>query len=290
MTNRKPRRAGGRPARPHPSRRAKAPAQASDGSGPFWLFGIHPVLTAAANPARACRRLLMSPEAEARVGPRLRAALDSRARAGAAAWSRIEAAAREEIDRLLPPESVHQGLAALVEPLEQPDLTEVLDLARAQAVPERAAPRPVLVVLDQVTDPHNAGAILRSAAAFGARAVIAPKRHAAPETGTLAKAASGALDIVPYVKVANLARALEDIKAAEFWILGLADEAERTLGEADPGGPVALVLGAEGPGLRRLTRESCDLLARLPTRPPIEALNVSNAAAVALYELLAKSG
>ena len=127
-------------------------------------------------------------------------------------------------------------------------------------------------------------------ARLGVTEVIAPKRHAAPETGTLAKAASGALDVVPYVKVSNLARALEDIKAAGFWILGLADEAERILGEADPGGPVALVLGAEGPGLRRLTREACDLLARLPTRPPIEALNVSNAAAVALYELLAASG
>ena len=287
MTNRKPRRATAPAARPGRRPGARGAAQHRQEAGPFWLFGVHPVLAAAANPRRSCRRLLLSAEAEHRIGPRLRAVLDGRSGTGADLWPGIETAGRDEIGRMLPPDAVHQGLAALVERLDQPDLADLLDAPRARPAAGDASPRPVLVVLDQVTDPHNVGAILRSAAAFGACAVIAPKRHAAPESGTLAKAASGALDVIPYLPVANLARALAEIKAAGFWTLGLAGEADRALAEADPGGPIALVLGAEGPGLRRLTREACDVLARLPTRPPIEALNVSNAAAVALYELLA---
>lgn len=293
MTNRKPRRSAVPAARPGRRPGPRHAAQDARDTGPFWLFGAHPIMAAAANPRRSCRRLLLSAEAATRFGPRLRAVLDGRSGAGAERWPGIDTAGRDEIAHLLPPDAVHQGLAALVEPLDQPDLADILDAARARtapgAAPESAAARPVLVVLDQVTDPHNVGAILRSAAAFGAGAVIAPKRHAAPETGTLTKAASGAFDAIPYLRVANLVRALAEIKAAGFWTLGLAGDAERTLAEADPGGPIALVVGAEGPGLRRLTREACDLLARLPTRPPIEALNVSNAAAVALYELLAKA-
>ena len=286
MTKRKPRRPAAPATRTGRRPGARVAAQRPREPGPFWLFGVHPVLAAAANPKRSCRRLLLSAEAERRIGPRLRAVLDGRSGADAHAWPGIETAGRDEIDRLLPPDAVHQGLAALVEPLDQPDLADVLDAARALPAGADAGPRPVLVVLDQVTDPHNVGAILRSAAAFGARAVIAPKRHAAAESGALAKAASGASDAIPYLPVVNLARALAEIKAAGFWVLGLAGEADRALAEADPGGPVALVLGAEGPGLRRLTREACDMLARLPTRPPVESLNVSNAAAVALYELL----
>jgi 23S rRNA (guanosine2251-2'-O)-methyltransferase len=188
-----------------------------------------------------------------------------------------EILARAEIDRLVPPGSVHQGIALLAEPLTEPVFEEVIDAAAAAGAP--------LVVLDQVTDPHNVGAILRSAAAFGAGAVVAPERNAPRISGVLAKSASGAVDIVPFLRVVNLARALRQIKEAGFWCVGLDAAAEQTLAAADLTGRIALVLGAEGAGLRRLTRETCDTTLRLPTRPPIASLNVSNAAAVALYEL-----
>ncbi|MCH6587462.1 MAG: RNA methyltransferase, partial [Proteobacteria bacterium] len=199
--------------------------------------------------------------------------------------------AQGDIARNLPEGAVHQGLALLARPLAQPDLRAVLagpgirlagpgtrGAAEGRAAEGRAAEgraaegRAVVVVLDQVTDPQNVGAVLRSAAAFGARALITTRRHAPPESGSLAKAASGALEHVPYLQVGNLARALETLKTAGFWGLGLSGEAEQTLAEADPGGALALVLGAEDTGLRRLTREACNIMARLPTRPPIDAL------------------
>lgn len=240
---------------------------------PYWLFGVHPIQAALRNPRRRLHRLLHTAEAGTQ-----HAGLLAEARTRASGPPRQEPIDRDSLSRLLPSGAVHQGLALLAEPLPAVDIYEVCDgLA--------AAERAVLVVLDQVTDPQNVGAILRSAAAFGARAVICTERHAAAETGTLAKAASGALDHVPLVAVTNLVRAMETLKEAGVWCAGLAADAPQTLAEADLSGKVAIVLGAEGTGLRRLTREHCDLLVRLPTRGPIAQLNVSNAAAVALYEL-----
>lgn len=179
-----------------------------------------------------------------------------------------------DLGRLVPSDAPHQGVVVEVEPLEDAWLDEILADAPDDAV---------LLVLDQVTDPHNVGAILRSAAAFGAIGMVTQDRHSPPESGALAKAASGALETVKWVRSVNLARALEDIAEAGFWRIGLTGDADMDLKEALGPKRVALVLGAEGPGLRPNTREHCDALARLPITDAVESLNVSNAAAVALY-------
>ncbi len=228
-----------------------------------WIYGLHAVSAALANPRRKIRRLIATPEAADKL---LRA--DPRAHP--------EKVERQEIDTALPPGAVHQGVALLADPLDQPALEDVI---------AGAGDRAVIVVLDQVTDPHNIGAVLRSAAAFGALAVVQTERGAPGATGIVAKSASGALEAVSLVTVTNLARALDALQQADFWCVGLDGGAERTLAETAPSGRIALVLGAEGKGLRRLTRSHCDLLVRLPTRAPVASLNVSNAAAVALYEL-----
>ena len=216
------------------------------------------------------------------------AALDNPERKVSRAWATREAAAfmqfpaevpvtlaeAPDLGRLVPHDAPHQGVVIEVEPLEDVWLEEVL-----QAAGERAP----LLVLDQVTDPHNVGAILRSAAAFGAAGIVTQDRHSPPESGVVAKAASGALERVPWVRVVNLARALDEIGEADFWRIGLAGDADITLREALGPPRVALVLGAEGPGLRPNTREHCDAIARLPISDSVESLNVSNAASVALY-------
>ena len=180
----------------------------------------------------------------------------------------------QDLARLVPSDAPHQGVVIEVEALEDSWLDETLAHA-----PERA----ILLVLDQVTDPHNVGAILRSAAAFGAIGIVTQDRHSPPESGVLAKAASGALERMPWVRVVNLARALEEIGEAGFWRVGLTGDAEMELKQALGSRRVALVLGAEGGGLRPNTREHCDALAHLPIGDAVESLNVSNAAAVALY-------
>ena len=179
-----------------------------------------------------------------------------------------------DLGRMVPHDAPHQGVVVEVEPLEDIWLADLLADA-----PERA----ILLVLDQVTDPHNVGAILRSAAAFGVVGIVTQDRHSPPESGALAKAASGALERVPWARVVNLARALEEIAEAGFWRIGLAGEAKTDIKDAVGPKRVALVLGAEGPGMRSNTREHCDALARLPITDEVESLNVSNAAAVALY-------
>ena len=179
-----------------------------------------------------------------------------------------------DLGRLVPRDAPHQGVVIEAEPLEDLWLGDLL---------AEAGERSVLLVLDQVTDPHNVGAILRSSAAFGALGIVTQDRHSPPEGGVIAKAASGALERVPWARVVNLARALEEIAEAGFWRIGLAGDAQTELKDALGPPRVALVLGAEGPGMRSNTREHCDALARLPISDAVESLNVSNAAAVALY-------
>jgi 23S rRNA (guanosine2251-2'-O)-methyltransferase len=179
-----------------------------------------------------------------------------------------------DLARLVPGDAPHQGVVIEVEPLDDIWLDGLL---------QNAADGSVLLVLDQVTDPHNLGAILRSAAAFGAMGIVTQDRHTPPESGVVAKSASGALERVPWARVVNLARALEEIGDAGFWRIGLAGDADTELKSALGPSKVALVLGAEGAGLRHNTREHCDALAKLPITDAIESLNVSNAAAVALY-------
>jgi 23S rRNA (guanosine2251-2'-O)-methyltransferase len=216
------------------------------------------------------------------------AALDNPQRKIVRAWATREAAASlpfpkdlavtladvADLGRLVPHDAPHQGVVIETEPLEEIWLEDILHQA-----PERA----ILLVLDQVTDPHNVGAILRSAAAFGAIGIVTQDRHSPAEGGVVAKAASGALERVPWARVVNLARALEEIGEAGFWRIGLAGDADTDLKDALGPQRVALVLGAEGPGLRHNTREHCDALARLPIGEGVESLNVSNAAAIALY-------
>jgi 23S rRNA (guanosine2251-2'-O)-methyltransferase len=246
--------------------------------GDHWLYGRHAVAAALANPRRRWRHLAVL-ASEAPSAAALVAGAPAR-RIGAG--EPIGILDRAALAALLPDGAVHQGWALEVEPLPPADLDELL----RQAPPQRT----VIVVLDQVSDPHNVGAVLRSAAAFGALAVIVAAHGAPAATGALAKTASGALELVPLIRVVNLARTIEHLKAAGFWSCGLDENAPQSLGELDLGPRAALVLGGEGGGLRRLVREHCDHLARLPTGPAMPSLNVSNAAAIALYELARRTG
>jgi len=287
MSKRKPPRSRIAPRQaPRPPQRAAAQArgdgpgdapgrpQARSGGEPqsYWIYGEHAVRAALANPGRQLRTLLIGQEAGGR-----QAASAAAGRAGLEVRSGVP---REAFSRLLPDSAVHQGIALEALPLRQPDLESL--------PPAPEGRRSLVVLLDQVTDPQNVGAILRSACAFGARAVVATDRNAAAEGGLLAKAASGALEAIPYIRVTNLVRALERLKAGGHWSVGLSAEAGPLLADLDLGSAAVLVLGSEGRGLRRLTAEHCDFQARLPTLGALADLNVSNAAAVALYELLGR--
>jgi 23S rRNA (guanosine2251-2'-O)-methyltransferase len=232
-----------------------------------WLYGRHAVVAALANPERRLHRLLVAGEPPALpTGCPLAP----------------EHATRDQIETVLPSGAVHQGLALLADP---PVETSIEEFCTEAAM----APRALAVVLDQVSDPQNVGAVLRSAAVFGAGCVIVSDRHAPPPTGALAKAASGALEAVPLIRAVNLVRALAALKEAGFWCIGLDAAADTPIGQAGRFPKTALVLGAEDDGLRRLTRESCDLLVRIPGVGPLSSLNVSNAAAVALYAVTGDS-
>ena len=232
-------------------------------TGAVRLWGRHAVEAALKNPERRHRKLWATREGVASLDGDLPPDFP------------LEWAAPADLARLVAREAPHQGLVLECDELEDVFLDEVMDHDPA---------RPI-VVLDQVTDPHNVGAILRSAAAFNAAAIVTQDRHSPPESGTLAKSASGALEVVPWVRVVNLARALDELAEAGYWRIGLDGDGKVTLGEALPAGPVALVLGAEGEGMRHNIVQHCDTIARLPIASAIESLNVSNAAAIALYAI-----
>ncbi len=223
------------------------------------LFGLHAVEAALANPKREVVRLI----ATENTADRLAALIAKRALS-------VEQASPRDLDRLLGSDSVHQGVALEVEPLPPVWLDEIDESG-------------ILIVLDQVTDPHNVGAVLRSAAAFGASGLVLTERHSPPLSGALAKVASGALDIVPVVLVKNLAQALSELGQRGVMRVGLAEEGSEALEGLPLTKPLALVLGAEGKGLRHLSKEHCDTLARISTRSALTSLNVSNAAAIALH-------
>ncbi len=236
-------------------------------TGAVRLWGRHAVEAALGNPERNHRKLWATREGVASLSGELPADFP------------VEWAQPADLGRLVARDAPHQGLVLECDALEDVFLEDVL---------AGDAARPVLV-LDQVTDPHNVGAILRSAAAFDVAAIVTQDRHAPPESGVVGKAASGALEVVPWVRVVNLSRALEQLAEAGYWRIGLTGEAEFTLSEALPAGPVALVLGAEGEGMRHNVAQHCDALAKLPISGAIESLNVSNAAAIALYAVATRA-
>jgi 23S rRNA (guanosine2251-2'-O)-methyltransferase len=255
-------------ARPDRSRHRIPRRSTEPPAGGLWLYGRHAVEAALANPQRSCHRLLATAEARARLGA-------SAQRAGL----EVVTVERGELDRRLGAETVHQGLALSVAPLPRFGL-------RRACLPEPG--RNLVLMLDQISDPHNVGAILRTAAAFEVRAVVMAERRTAPLGGAVAKAASGALDLVPVVEVVNLARALDELAEMGYWRIALDGQAEQPIDAAPEADSLVLVLGAEGEGVRRLVREHCDFCARLPIAPAMESLNVSVACGIALYALAAR--
>ncbi len=239
-----------------------------------WLYGHHPVAAALANQERRVLRLLATPEAMER--------LREDASVPQGVLTRAHNVSRKEIDNIVGENAVHQGVAMFTRVIDH-HLEDVLEIAK-----ERESC--CVVLLDQVSDPHNVGAILRSAAAFDASAVITLDRRAAAETGALAKSASGALDRISFVQTTNLSRAIEVLQQNQFWVIGLEADGEKKLSEIDLKGRIAFVMGTEGEGLRRLVRENCDQVVRLPINAASESLNVSNAAAIALYERVRQIG
>jgi len=245
--------------------------------GPPWLYGRHAVIAALENQARHCHRLIVTKEFLTTHGEELQKTLDTseRKRPGA------ETCERHVIDDTLgasAQNAVHQGIALQADPLPRKNLEDILPVLSQN---ETA----LVVVLDQATDPQNIGAVLRSAAAFGAQAVLIPERNAPETTAALAKAACGALERIPFIRITNLSRSLDQLKEEGFWSVGLDGYADTLLSKIDMKGKTVLVMGSEGSGLRRLTKENCDFLAKIPISKAVESLNLSNATAVSLYEI-----
>jgi len=251
---------------PQKSRRGeKSRRGPTPGSNKVVLFGKHAVRSALDNPRRRFIRLMATQKALAELGP-----LPEDIKVG----RNVDIMDVRDLSMFVPHDAVHQGVVLECHPLDDVHLLDIC---------ETSSDRSVILVLDQVTDPHNVGAILRSAAAFGADAIVTQDRNSAPESGTLAKSSSGGLEVVPWAQVVNLARALDVIADAGYWRIGLDGTADLELADALPTGKLCLVLGAEGRGLRPNTAQHCDTLAKLPMTGKVESLNVSNAAAVSLY-------
>ena len=263
-SNRRPNNTG---ERSHKREKGKSIQKTS--SNGLWLYGKHAVLAALENPMRKIKRLMITKRSHDQYQQALTDIhLNHRA-------LNPEIAAIEVFEKNLPADSVHQGIALLTEPLPDSHMDECCVALKEQ--------KNLVLVMDQVTDPHNVGAIIRSAAAFGAKAIITTDRHAPPESGVLAKSASGALEALPWVRVTNLSRALDQLAEMGYWRIGLDGYAKQDIRDADFGDNIALVLGAEGKGIRKGTADHCDGLVKLPISRTVESLNVSNAAAVALY-------
>jgi 23S rRNA (guanosine2251-2'-O)-methyltransferase len=255
------RRGGGKPGdkRGETGRRPAWRGREAASDGPVILYGWHTVVAALANPQRHILKLMLTENSARRLSDEN---IDTRVAP--------EIVRPALIDQRLGPDAVHQGLLAEAEPLPSPDI---------DSLPQQG----IVLVLDQITDPHNVGAIMRSAAAFGVKAIVTTARHSPEATGVLAKSASGALELVPLITVQNLARALTEMNDHGFMTVGLDSKGNENLGEIVLRQPLALVLGAEGKGLRQLTRDTCSILARLDMPGEIKSLNVSNAAVLALY-------
>lgn len=271
---------GSKSAAPHHARSGSAhrssnpvrsrPGERASGHNDLWLFGHHAVLAALHNQNRIIRRLLLTKRSLEQYREELQKIIESKPNLTA------EIVTIDILENQLPDNCVHQGIALLTKPLPPVDIKECCGITSNESH--------LVLILDQVTDPHNVGAIMRSATAFGARAIISPERHSPPESGTLAKSASGALEILPWIRVTNLSRTLDELAEMGYWRLGLDGTAEMSIKEADFGRHIALVMGAEGKGLRKGTQSHCDALIKLPIKRTMESLNVSNAAAIALYE------
>lgn len=245
----------------------------------LWIYGVHAAMAALANPRRTILRIVTS--AQSGLDADAAAAAETAEAAGAPPRPKPEIRDRREIDALLPPHAVHQGIAVHVERLAAENIETLCPAPDDDA----SRPRRLIVVLDQATDPQNIGAVIRSAAAFGALGVVVHDRHTPDITGAMAKAASGGVEQVPLVRVTNLARTLAYLKEVGFWCVGLDGHTDKSLTDGVlESGDIALVLGAEGQGLRRLTLETCDIVAKIPITSAVESLNLSNAAAIALYE------
>ncbi|MBO6827617.1 MAG: 23S rRNA (guanosine(2251)-2'-O)-methyltransferase RlmB [Sneathiella sp.] len=248
---------------------AKSGSELSDRDS--WLYGDHAVLAALDNPDRKIKRFLVTESKLQHVMEAHPGLIKNP--------SMAEIVSNDDLRDLLPEHAIHQGLALKANPLREYDIEDIPSFQNNEGYS-------TVAILDQVTDPHNVGAILRSAAAFEIDALILPERHSPPITGVLARSASGAVETVPLVRVNNLARALDKLADMGYWRIGLDGRADQQLDQTIKSAEkIALILGSEGKGLRRLTEEKCDLMGKLPISPKIESLNVSNAAAISFYEV-----